>query len=112
MYNVISPQEGQNLVMLVDMLIVEAEMSERVGELLVEASSLNIKSCDSSFLKRPSIVHELDDIQTLMFKQEKDRVDSFRRIKYLFVVPAGNGGVYHHINWSVHPELPEQEQIL
>ena len=112
MYNVISPQEGQHLIMLVDMLIVEGEMAEKVGELLMEASSLNSKSCDSSFAKRPSIIHELNDIQTLMFKQEKDRVDSFRRIQYLFVVPAGKGDVYHHIHWSIHQELSEQKGIL
>jgi hypothetical protein len=112
MYNVIAPQEGQYLIMLVDMLIVEGEMAEKVGELLMEASSLNRKSCDSSFAKRPSIIHELHDIQTLMFKQETDRVDSFRRIQYLFIVPAGKGDVYHHIHWSIHQELSEQKLIL
>ena len=105
MHNVVSPVDGGKMIMLIDMLIFEGEFSHRLVDILIEASTVNFESCESSIAKRPTIDEELDDIQTLLLKKEEDRAKNFRRIKDIRVLPAGVDAGYCLIHWSIRHEL-------
>ena len=101
---------------LIDTLIFDGDIgTDGVYNVLLQAAISNIINCQESLKKRPSLWEEAVDIYTLLFGESKDRVHSFRRIRFIQHGPSPNKK-HDTVHWSIHRELsailPSEKSIL